>query len=433
MKIKHYPGKAVLNDPAWLEMDIPNTTRGKLYEANWEDTQKSLSNSSSASNSWDKYSQNGTISSRLGQYQNMLDEIKKDNEDIYALPLKGKTGKDSMRLQYHSDKCLSRINSKGKSDLAEQYFLPSQNKKDTSTVSETKNPPMPKPRKKLPSGLQTKEKFNVVISDLQKHIKKSVRFDEVETEITNGREFEEEEVEDSHQVMRITSNPLVEELEDFENFDEEHQDGEVKERISTWIDDQNRYILASDQDDDDEDGAVDTPTPTCLKRVDSGYYEHSGKPRQRLPPKNIYPSCSSSSSSSFVDQFSYAKTSSSFDSESDHDETYSLYKNGSSPVHRTKSKVSSQKNVSVRTKNSSPVSRRGCDTNNDFLIPRPKLIVPVHTYAVRKRRTGNVLSSECGSVKDFNEDNDITRGLSRCIFLLLAIIFFVSIRKFMFL
>ncbi|KAJ8940333.1 hypothetical protein NQ314_010746 [Rhamnusium bicolor] len=118
MKIKHYPGKAVINDPAWLEMDIPNTTRGRQYEANWEDAQKSLSNNSSTSNSWDKYSyksMDGTISSRLGQYQSMLDEVKKDDEDIYAVSNKvKKSGKDSIRLKYHSDKCLSRINSKNK-------------------------------------------------------------------------------------------------------------------------------------------------------------------------------------------------------------------------------------------------------------------------------------------------------------------------------
>lgn len=31
---------------------------------------------------------------------------------------------------------------------------------------------------------------------------------------------------------------------------------------------------------------------------------------------------------------------------------------------------------------------------NGFLIPRPKLIVPVHTYGSRKRRTGNILHSK---------------------------------------
>lgn len=405
MKIKHYPGKAVINDPAWLEMDIPNTTRGKLYEANWEDTQKSLSNSSSASNSWDKYSQNGTISSRLGQYQNMLDDIKKDNEEIYAVPLKGKTGKDSMRLKYHSDKCLARINSKGKCDQSDQYFLPSQNK--LNPVLEEKKPPEPKPRKKLLNTLQANEKFKVVINDLQKHIKKSVRFDEVETEISNKPELG----------IRIISNPLVdddgdyeedEEIEDFETYeDEEAEDGEVKERVNTWIDDQNKYIQQEVQS-----------STTDLKRTDSGYYEHSEKPRQRLPPQDIYPSCSSSSSS-FADRCSYAKSSSSSSgSDSDQNETYNLYKNGSSPVRRTKSTtaVSQQPKVRDGNKNSSPVLRRGaCDTNSDFLIPRPKLIVPVHTYAVRKRRTGNILSSECGSVKDFNDG-----GL--CIFILLLFI-----------
>lgn len=33
-------------------------------------------------------------------------------------------------------------------------------------------------------------------------------------------------------------------------------------------------------------------------------------------------------------------------------------------------------------------------SDNGFLIPRPKLIVPVHTYGSRKRRTGNILHSK---------------------------------------
>lgn len=404
MKIKHYPGKAVANDPAWLEMDISNTTRGRLYEANWEDTQKSLSNSSSASNSWDKYSQNGTISSRLGQYQNMLDEIKKENEDIYAIPMKGKAGKDSIRLKYHSDKCLSRINSKGKIDLTEQYFWPSQQRKEPNPVTENTNVPQPKPRKKVPGHLQSKSKFNDVISDLQKHIKKSVRFDEVDTEITNTRDFDEELLEQrEHSGIRIISNPMVEEIEDLENYDDEDNDGEIEERISTWVDDQNKYILGSDQEK--------PSTTTNLQRVDSGYYEHSEKPRQRLPPKNIFHP-RSLSPSSIEDQCSYAKSSSSSSLDCEQSEMYSVYKNGSSPVHRTKATSASPSKVRDVIKNPSPVLRRGaCDTNSDFLIPRPKLIVPVHTYAVRKRRTGNLLSSECSSVKDFNDDNDVFEGL----------------------
>ncbi|XP_044739615.1 cGMP-dependent protein kinase, isozyme 2 forms cD5/T2 isoform X1 [Chrysoperla carnea] len=60
-------------------------------------------------------------------------------------------------------------------------------------------------------------------------------------------------------------------------------------------------------------------------------------------------------------------------------------------------------------------SKRTCDSvqsvdpnsnSNDFVIPRPKLIVPVHTYGIRKRRTGNLsvrtvsqCSSVCGDVQ----------------------------------
>ncbi|XKL60114.1 hypothetical protein PGB90_001130 [Kerria lacca] len=51
--------------------------------------------------------------------------------------------------------------------------------------------------------------------------------------------------------------------------------------------------------------------------------------------------------------------------------------------------------------------------NNGFLIPRPKLIVPVHTYGSRKRRTGNILhskrrgsdSEQCSSSTSASLDN----------------------------
>ncbi|XP_072393984.1 cGMP-dependent protein kinase 1 isoform X1 [Diabrotica undecimpunctata] len=343
MKIKHYPGKAVVNDPGWLEMDISNRTRGKQYEANWEDAQKSLSNNSSTSNSWDKYSYksfDGTVSSRLGQYQSLLDDIKKDNEDVN----KPKSIKGSIRLKYHSDKCLARINARNNKDVDEdaaKYFLPSQSQRveDASKVV----PPKPKPRKKL-LALQNQQHCNSSLEDFQKQLKKSVRFDEVSTEISSG-----------------TKEGKADEFD---------SDDATQERVNTWIDDQNKYIVTND---------AEKRKTTSVKRADSGYYEHFEKPRQRLPPNTIYPSSYSSSSS---DRYSFeTKTS----EDSDYNEMYSLYKDGSSPKHRPLVPTPRSRTLTV-----SP-HRGGCDSN-DFVIPRPKLLVPVHTYAVRKRRTGNILS-----------------------------------------
>lgn len=185
MKIKHHPGKAVINDPAWLEMDISNDIRGRQYEANWEDTQRNLSSTnSSGSNSWDKYSE-GTLSSKLGHYQNMLDELAQ--EELYTTPIK----KDE-KLKYHSEKCLARIN-----NPIPNYYLPSQAKIQKSRSFRELDKPIPKPRKKL--LLQPENELKNVINDLEKQMK-SVRFDE---------------------------------------------DSESS-RVSEWIDDQNKYILQSD-------------------------------------------------------------------------------------------------------------------------------------------------------------------------------------------
>jgi hypothetical protein len=282
MKIKHYPGKAVVNDPAWLEMDISNDIRGRQYEANWEDAQKNLSSTnSSGSNSWDKYSE-GTLSSKLGQYQNMLDELAQE-EQLYAVPNKLKD-----KPKYHSEKCLSRIN-----NPMANYYLPSQTKiqKTRSFKEETKPPPKPKPRTKLPA-VNLDEEYKNVINDLEKQMKKSVRFDE-------------------------------------------EADEEIQERVSEWIDDQNRHIL---------EDTVLTVTEELPKKV-----------RQRIPPRNLTPSpsqlCETPPPPPPPD-----------------DDVYNLYKDG----------------LNAPVLDSPPSSK------SDFSIPRPKLIVPVHTYAVRRRRTGNL-------------------------------------------
>lgn len=46
----------------------------------------------------------------------------------------------------------------------------------------------------------------------------------------------------------------------------------------------------------------------------------------------------------------------------------------------------------AKQRTSNAASANG-ETDSDFAIPRPKLIVPVHTYGIRKRRTGNMLQS----------------------------------------
>lgn len=61
-----------------------------------------------------------------------------------------------------------------------------------------------------------------------------------------------------------------------------------------------------------------------------------------------------------------------------------------------------RKSSSTSSLSSTPSS--GCDCNSnvsDFSIPRPRLIVPVHTYA-RKRRTGNLIQNP--NQNDYNND-----------------------------
>lgn len=356
MRITHYPGKAVINDPAWLEMDIPNSTRGLLYEANWLDAQKNLSSSNSSSNS--------------------------EETSLYAVPNKA-------RKKYHSEKCLSRINSRNQSDFSlesnnqvvSDYYLPSQNKikraqsfksdddededeeriydepeyeVDLTTLRKdeengelyVESVPKPKPRTKIPM-----DKYKNVITDLEQQIKKSVRFNEGE--------------------------------------EEEGEEEATQERVSEWIDDQNRYIQTDD--DNKEQSLPDfnyssiEDKLSTLNRNDSGYYEAPRKIRQRIPPKNIYPSSASDTESC----------------DSYQEQVYDLYKS----EHKPKKTVT-----------------RSSDSNSDFSIPRPKLIVPVHSYGVRKRRTGNLFHQQqpAGSECSYSHQVDGGGEGEACCFFFLA-------------
>ncbi|XP_044760115.1 cGMP-dependent protein kinase, isozyme 2 forms cD5/T2 isoform X1 [Coccinella septempunctata] len=359
MKIKHHPGKAVVHDPSWLEMDIPNYTRGRQYEANWLDTQKSLS-TSSGRNSWDKYSAKsleGTLSAKLGPYQNMLQELSLKTDDIYTLPRK--LAKDSVRLKYHSQKCLSRINAKSVSDIEEEIRKFQMNPKEV---------PKPKPRTKVPKKSNEDKSTQ----------RKSVRFDEVDTEIPSVFEEEEENVVGGATTkVRVIANPLdrlyEEELSTLcskELKDSGVESDEVcHDRISSWVDEQNQYL------EKNEKRSKGVRSGTELYRNDSGFYE-TKKVRQRIPPR-IYASTSSGS------DFSSPKSSSSSD-RLDEAQISTIRKGVDEPVRKT------AKATSGGAKN---------EAASDFLIPRPKLIVPVHSYGVRRRRTGNLISdnaiSEC--------------------------------------
>lgn len=442
MKIRHYPGKAVVNDPAWLEMDIPNSARGLQYEANWIDTQKTLTASSSTS--WDSYSsQEGNITSKLSQYQTIV--TNHSNEDASSKS----SSLGSVRLKYHSDKYLARVNSRTKKDHfgfhQDDYYLPSQNRLKreqsfqnpapdynniTEPVEERKEeiqseqeikPPKPKPRVKI---MNENEKYRNVINDLEKQIKKSVRFNDKSTEISFDSDYEYdegtvegkpnweetetiEEENNKENKVRVILNPLVEEIypqpqkltikepETIEPIPRKPNEG-TQERINEWIDDQNKYILTINDDFIKNDETFDEKN--TLNRNDSGYYENTKRIRQRLPPKQIYPS---SESSVELNSQKYSSDSSNYDNE----DIYNLYKNGrSSPPKNDRVSV---KSGSARTL---PKTQPNKNVDSDFLIPRPKLIVPVHSYGVRKRRTGNLQKK---SVSDYDADSVKDYGCSK--------------------
>ena len=482
MRLEHYPGKAVVDDPAWLEMDIPPSTRGRIYEANWIDTQRSLSKKSLNKESFG----NGSVRilSRLSHYQTVAKEpTTKTEESVYNSSNRSMT--DSVRLKYHSDKCLSRINSKTKSDYhayyGDNYYLLSQSRptreqgfkeehmyatvkpRRSKCVEELQpGPPEPKPRTKLMQVNPT-EKYKSVINDLERQIKKSVRFNEKSTEIGSAVDFASDNEDygsdtcTEHTDDDVTNNNCdsnassktisgqqngdlrLEEKKkenikppqgEHQKLDKSHSDSEsTQDRTIEWVDTQNRYILIGDnpQGVSDDTASSDVPTmkevttqspvdsedgnkittyqnDAILNRNDSGYYEGPKKIRQRIPPRKIYPS-----SSEFSESGSSAGNRSDSDSPPSSGEDtrsiYDLYKNGrGSPLRDLKSSFRipvNRSNSKLRQRNSASNDESEC--NSEFSIPRPKLIVPVHSYAIRKRRTGNLY----GQNSDYNECDSV--------------------------
>ncbi|KAJ2945574.1 hypothetical protein O0L34_g396 [Tuta absoluta] len=79
----------------------------------------------------------------------------------------------------------------------------------------------------------------------------------------------------------------------------------------------------------------------------------------------------------------------------------------SSPKERSEERVTNGNNVYSRSAKSS-----SSGSDSDFSIPRPKLIVPVHTYGTRKRRTGNLCQRDSNAT-DSTLDAGIVLDVSK--------------------
>lgn len=517
MKIKRYPGKAVINDPSWLEMDGGNRAMDLLYAANWLDTQRSLSSSSSASNSnsWDRNSSSST-EPNVSTSEIFEEETLNSKPENTALT-EVTTKKSSKPVKYHSDKYLSRIASKNKNidlkiqtqeDLIQNsYYLPSQTKlirqrsfrtgeesissesltrqnslrtsASFSNHKERKNDKISRQSsfrtidesiKQKTCDKESAVKYKNVINDLQAQLvnsKKSVRFHEKSIEIqdhySNISEESYPQESQKHRIKQVnnktTINILENPLNDEQLIKKHYKSTTVQisgdevtvdvtngtntpeeensrkdsnemalDRINDWINDQNQYISRSssnvkvDQkpsvnknitsvsvnetsgnsydgithpyfqsnEGQTEISLINTSSverTRFLSRVknhdqtDEEFYEQLVNSRQRLPASKT--------------GFNETKTPSHLDLDHMY-ENEEIMTNTNSAATTDNNVIHSQPRRST-TNNTNTNNNNGSSSNSDFAIPRPKLIVPVHTYAIRKRRTGNLHSriSEC--------------------------------------
>lgn len=446
MKIKRYPGKAVINDPSWMEIDGGNRGMDLLYAANWLDTQRCLSSSSSASNnsnSWDRASSSSTDNVDDKSLDEKTDNVivEQDEEDMIKKHIKSP--------KYHSDKYLAKI-AKKKLDLSIQlqddladnsYYLPSQTKlirqrsfrTDQSNLTRENsiktNSTTAAARRTHSSKEDTASvKYKNVINDLEIQMinnKKSVRFHDNSVEIKDAvSDSNQEKVVDNENKFRVRlfQNPLNQDFEQFHTTTVHVTSDEVVttaltknnntslttvnqidksleetatpfDRLNEWIHDQNKYISSPSEATitvttgnrlnydvsnshptfpTHSEGRVDVTIPLNVQfttrvknqhQTDEEFYEQLINARQRIP----------AAKTGFVGNSPIVPID--FDHPYENEE---IIKQETAIV--TQPKLSSYKPVQVRTESQ----------KSDFLIPRPKLIVPVHTYAIRKRRTGNL-------------------------------------------
>lgn len=485
MKIKHYPGKAVANDP-YLDMDARNPAMDLLYEASWLDAQRSLSSSSSGSNSWDRHSISSSEIQSLKLHKYTIQENQRNS---------------SKKKKYHSHQYLSQIvpqrvknrvierDESVQDDFGQNYYLPSQNKHVRHQNSQQVEGIPNINRLSLENGKDYQDtgdvepvvKYKNVISDLEVQlVKKSVRFHDKSEEIGTQDASEESSIcdteNDNHiednnrqknskgawdeneqfktkipnapkRKMKVYENPL--DLENYKNLyksttvnikgedvkvdldDKMRKDSEevIAERVNEWINEQNQYIISNSRTNgnisDSQRVANGNPTvKQCTVQSDNSEYDVISrtvanyipipKPRtiplykdeentpsephgiysSRIKPKNQTDEEFYDSLVNSRQRLPAAKNGFTKPEKADNHQ----YENQDVIIHHAK-EIISDLSASIY-KDSNKTNQRTSDQNgSDFLIPRPKLIVPVHTYAVRKRRTGNLRISLSESAK----------------------------------
>lgn len=465
MKIKHYPGKAVANDPYLLDMEARNPAMDLLYQASWLDAQRSLSSSSSGSNSWDRHSSSST-ERQLHKY-NTLQE-RRDN-------------KGSIRSRkYHSDQYLSRIASQrtkikvidmdSSMDDYQTYYLPSQTKnirqhKDsdlqdnesihriskiysTPQIIENLNDDLTR------LNLENKpcNKYND-INDLEVQlIKKSVRFHDKSEEIgvqdaqssqsSKSSRYEKMCWDDNetslnkrnsieHKV-RVVENPLdsyniykttTVDLADNQisvNIERRNSEEVINERVNEWINEQNQYLVNRNNDSTQLDNCK---TKTQYKPQPTPRTKTNNNQPQKEPQNGLYTSRikpQNQTDEEFYDKLVNSR-------QRLPAEKNGFNKKNSSPHYENEEAILNLAKEILQNKRNDLINDSVSENCSDFLIPRPKLIVPVHTYAVRKRRTGNLQSRK--SLCDNGEKEAMPRDTNadgEILYFYLTLVFFIQ-------
>ncbi|XP_041981950.1 cGMP-dependent protein kinase, isozyme 2 forms cD5/T2 isoform X1 [Aricia agestis] len=516
MKIKHYPGKAVMEDP-WLSID--DRTMDLVYAANWvgaknlnsykNDTQSSKSKFNSVSRSKsckdvgrsveDEDSHNGYLEnhnnnsfsstnlSPLAKYQQDIEKKTKENDLLLQNKLKHSFSFKDMPNGYKPS-TLRRVKRRNFTEWDIDYFnsedaqpTVSAFRKDSikyahrqRKVDSKKNIPLPDPGAAPvdPSSesyyeyyARVSQQNNDTDSDKIKNLSKDQSQKERHKNGTvrgfgNGTMYQlintmatldlasiksrpakpnpdmDSEAEDlglyMHPINETSRDRLPEHVKQSEMLPNHVQNGRIENKSrfnskSLRVKSEGRAPLRDYLDPPQYDNPYNGVTVTQPKRNLSPseqltlmQYDMS---RGNLPP----PVNSNGTNLSVRADSEYRTANSVFKhlKPNSHDKLYNTVRVKSDTV-RVKSDDRNRYNDSLAFRNGSPkngvsdvvnvfsrsAKSSSSGSDSDFSIPRPKLIVPVHTYGMRKRKTGNLCQRESNaneSTLDAGVLLDVTR------------------------
>lgn len=445
MKIKQYPGRVIMEDP-W--MSIGDRTMEMVYAANWVDTHRNLVESqSSSSASWNSSEENlhKKPPSNVSRSKSCRDvarpQLKVHDAKEYSLDDSKLNGNDEnisqlAKYQQHIEE----------QTRASKEFLSSRRQLQPSFSFKGLNGYKPSTLRRIKRkqfkewDVEEHNDFPVILPNVEKHSKKdslkylqrqrkhdSVQFTppcppsadpsfyEYYSRISQQEESEaSQNLLDNKKKVVQSERPVPAPRISAPNKKHDNLNGSTHSNDSFDFGRYSDLSISSVNDSEPEEKG----TVKCVDNEERFYGNFHGnqvngtkppKPAVRSKSLRVNGDCKPSLLRKDVEErFSFDDT---LDPMA-HEVTVTQPKRTISPIEQLNRlhSINGSKFNTVRVKSNK--SSSSGDSDSDFSIPRPKLIVPVHTYGIRKRRTGNLAQRESVALSPVSHQNGFAEDSS---------------------